>query len=110
MPSRRATAGSGITRATSVAGATSRWRVFDRHACHRADDDPVGGKAELGEHAMRNLWTEAHDHDPRTVDDRLVAGRDIDGGKAPGEAGRDLGVARRQQHLMAHHRRSRTTP
>jgi hypothetical protein len=45
-----------------------------------------------------DLWTYAHDHDLRTINDRLVVRRDIDGGKALREAGRNLGVARRQQH------------
>jgi hypothetical protein len=65
-----------------------------RHARHRADDNPVGGEAELGEHGLCDCWTYAHDHDPRVVDDGLVVRRVVDGGKALGEAGRDLGVAR----------------
>jgi hypothetical protein len=45
------------------------------------------------------MGTYAHDHDRRTVDDRLVVRRDIDGGKALGEGGGDPGVARRDQDL-----------
>lgn len=76
--------------ASSVARSISRRH---RHARHRADDDPVGGEAELGEHGLRDRWTHAHEHNPRTVSDRLVVRRDVDGGKAVGEAGRDFGVA-----------------
>jgi hypothetical protein len=65
-----------------------------RHARHRADGNPVGGEAELGEHGLCDCWTYAHDHDPRVVDDGLVVRRVVDGGKALGEARRDLGVAR----------------
>jgi hypothetical protein len=65
-----------------------------RHARHRADDNPAGGEAELGEHGLCDCWTYAHDHDPRVVDDGLVVRRVVDGGKALGEARRDLGVAR----------------
>ena len=83
---------------------------FDRHARDRADHDPVGGKAELGEHGLRDLRAYAQDHDSRAVNDRLVVRRDLDAPKALGEAGGDPGVAGREQHLLARHRRSRTTP
>jgi hypothetical protein len=78
----------------SVTEATSPLERLHRHARHRADDNPVGGEAELGEHGLCDCWTYAHDHDPRVVDDGLVVRRVVDGGKALGEARRDLGVAR----------------
>ena len=46
----------------------------------------------------RDLRTDAHEHDRRAVDDRLVVRRDLDRVEALGEAAGEPGVARREQH------------
>src|SRR4051812_7280963 len=78
-PRRLATAGRGIARTMTSAGATQEPKCVDRYARDDADDRLLCAEGQVRKRGRRILRPHAQQHDVGPVDDGLVAVGHLDG-------------------------------